>query len=707
MKRLKSNIVILGLLALFLSACPSVPDNSVPNNPYAGGAQYPWEDNSGIAPLALQSGFLSDQSWASASNGWGPVEFNKSNGEQGAGDGNTIRINGKSYAKGLGVHASSRIQYDLSGQCQRFTADIGLDDEVRFQSQHGSVVFQVWSDGTKLYDSGTITTSSATKTIDLDLTGRGNLVLIVTDANGSNWYDHADWANAQVTCNPPTTNATLAYINVTDGMTISGSVRAPGVTVQNGTASKAVVEFRNTAGTYGWVNTLPTTPACAIGVCDWWDTTKVPNGDYFLKATVTLSSGQVLTGQVNFKIQNGGTTPPPPPPSAYLEFFNITNNQTLTGSVRAPGVNVRNGTANNVVIEFRNTSGTYGWVNTLPTTPACVIGVCDWWDTSRLANGAYYMKVTATLTGGQVLTGQVNFNISNGGATPPPPPPPPPTPPPPPPGGKVAWNQISSWGIQYQGFNTNQATAADILSNINVDLLVVGRFDGVGREWQASNISKVTAKRWILGYVSTGQAQTIEWYWQSWWREGNPWWIANPWDYSGTYNVLYWASEWQSLVFQTIDRIINAGFDGAFLDQSDPYWNSGFPGGPSTQNMLRSKELVCNIYNYANSKKPGFKIMVNGGGNQIDLYGADYWKCLDANAAEHLWYKNSGVQESAAYRDYTVPQLQKLVRAGKKVFTFDYTAVQSEINNVLSITRGYGFIPTVTDASVSTTPKVY
>jgi uncharacterized protein (TIGR01370 family) len=123
--------------------------------------------------------------------------------------------------------------------------------------------------------------------------------------------------------------------------------------------------------------------------------------------------------------------------------------------------------------------------------------------------------------------------------------------------------------------------------------------------------------------------------------------------------------------------------------------------------MLRSKELVCNIYNYANSKKPGFKIMVNGGGNQIDLFGADYWKCLDANAAEHLWYKNSGSQESAAYRDYTVPQLQKLVGAGKKVFTFDYTAVQSEINNVLSITRGYGFIPTVTDASISSTPKVY
>ena len=59
-------------------------------------------------------------------------------------------MNGTTYAKGLGVHAVSEIRYALS-RLQRFKAEVGMDDEV---GSAGSVVFEVYADATKVFDSG-------------------------------------------------------------------------------------------------------------------------------------------------------------------------------------------------------------------------------------------------------------------------------------------------------------------------------------------------------------------------------------------------------------------------------------------------------------------------------------------------------------------------------------------------------------------------
>jgi NPCBM/NEW2 domain len=199
---------ITGLaLTLMLAACNNTPSTGSRPDPYANGAQYPW--NTGITALAasaLTTGYLSDQQWTYASNGWGPIERDKSNGEQLAGDGRTLSINGKTYAKGLGVHADSAIKYILGAGCTRFTADIGLDDEVRNGRVNGSVAFTVFADGVKIYDSGTLTKASATKIVDVDVTGRSSLSLYVGPTPDNNFDDHADWANAKVTCATSSTN---------------------------------------------------------------------------------------------------------------------------------------------------------------------------------------------------------------------------------------------------------------------------------------------------------------------------------------------------------------------------------------------------------------------------------------------------------------------------------------------------------------------
>jgi len=138
-----------------------------------------------------------------ATSGYGPIELNTSNGEFAGGDGHPITLNGQVYPTGLGVHANSEIHIHATNletpACTRFQADVGVDDEV---GSNGSVVFQVFADGVKLFDSGVMTGASATQHIDVGIGNKSDLRFVVTDAGNNSFYDHADWAGARLDCTP-------------------------------------------------------------------------------------------------------------------------------------------------------------------------------------------------------------------------------------------------------------------------------------------------------------------------------------------------------------------------------------------------------------------------------------------------------------------------------------------------------------------------
>jgi chitodextrinase len=220
--------------------------------------------NAQVVP-ASTAAYLSDLTWTSSTNGFGPVEKDKSNGENAAGDGKTITLNGVTYPKGLGVHAASEIKYNLAGKYSRFVSDIGVDDEM-VNTAVSSVVFQVYADGVKIYDSGTMTPTTATQKIDVDISGKNELRLVVTDGGNGISSDHGDWANAQVV---PAATATylsdLAWVSTANGYgpvekdksngeNAAGdgkTITLNGVTYQKGLGVHAASEIKyNLAGKY-------------------------------------------------------------------------------------------------------------------------------------------------------------------------------------------------------------------------------------------------------------------------------------------------------------------------------------------------------------------------------------------------------------------------------------------------------------------------
>lgn len=144
--------------------------------------------------------YLSDNVPCSSINDWGPIEMDKSNGENGAGDGTTLRIRGTTYTKGIGVHANSTIIYNLNSSFGRFISSIGIDDEVASASEGATVVFKVYKDNILSYTSATLNKSSSAVKINIDVIGVNELKLEVNEAGDNNFADHADWANARLHC---------------------------------------------------------------------------------------------------------------------------------------------------------------------------------------------------------------------------------------------------------------------------------------------------------------------------------------------------------------------------------------------------------------------------------------------------------------------------------------------------------------------------
>ncbi|MGE9808121.1 endo-alpha-N-acetylgalactosaminidase family protein [Janibacter sp. G1551] len=150
-----------------------------------------------VPPPPSGTVFASDHPWLSATNGWGPVELDQSNGEVDSGDGQPLTLDGVRFEKGLGAHAPSEVVYYTGGSCNTFRAVVGIDDA---QATRGTVQFSVKADGKTVATSPVQTATSANHELTADITGATEVTLVADTTADGNGNDHADWADATFVC---------------------------------------------------------------------------------------------------------------------------------------------------------------------------------------------------------------------------------------------------------------------------------------------------------------------------------------------------------------------------------------------------------------------------------------------------------------------------------------------------------------------------
>ncbi len=326
-----------------------------------------WSNTASATTPTGSTTFVSDMSWVSSTNGWGPVERDKSVGGQNAGDGNTITLNGVTYAKGLGAHAASTVVVNLNKQFTTFLSDIGVDDE----TGAGTVVFQVLADGVKIYDSGVMTQTSTTRQVSVDVTNVTQLTLVVTNGGDNIDYDHADWANARLQSGAPSQPpAAPSKLIATAVSPTQINVTWQGVANESGYRVERSIDGTNF------------TPLASVGAdfVSYADTSVSGDTLYYYRVIATNASGDSPPSNVDF-------ARPMQPPSAPS---NLAASAPSAGQVNLSWIINDTNEEENFVIE-RSTSSTGGWavIATLPEAETYT-------DTANLQAGAtYFYRVKA------------------------------------------------------------------------------------------------------------------------------------------------------------------------------------------------------------------------------------------------------------------------------------------------------------------------
>ena len=237
--------------------------------------------------------------------------------------------------------------------------------------------------------------------------------------------------------------------------------------------------------------------------------------------------------------------------------------------------------------------------------------------------------------------------------------------------------EVRSWGYQLQ------LVDPALVAESTYDLMVID-FARDGSTEQAFSRDDVTTMkrkadggpRIVLAYLSIGEAEDYRSYWQRSWQASPPAWLGkeNP-DWPGNYAVHYWDPQWQSLIMgepaSYLDRIIEAGFDGVYLDRIDAF-DVPDPKLSRAMRMQLMTEFVAAIASYARRLQPGFIVVGQNGEELLNYPG--YAGTIDGIGKEDLFFglDGDGSLNSKGELRASLTPLQRFLASGKPVFLIEY-----------------------------------
>jgi cysteinyl-tRNA synthetase len=277
----------------------------------------------------------------------------------------------------------------------------------------------------------------------------------------------------------------------------------------------------------------------------------------------------------------------------------------------------------------------------------------------------------------------------------------------PPPGyGTVSMDLSSVKSFLYQLQELDfKAVGETFFDLVIMDYSLGGEEEG---EYTAVQIDSVRQRsdgeRIILSYMSIGEAEDYRFYWKDGWKPGKPSWLGpeNP-DWGGNYKVKFWEQGWQDIIFSYTDRILDAGFDGVYLDIIDAYDYYIDDRSTSAQDMA---DFVAAIAVYARTKDPDFLIFPQNAPELAEMVPG-YLNTVNGIGQEDIYYgyDEDGIATPSDVTAELESYLNLFRDDGKLVLTTDYPFSQSEdephfdnetltkIDNAYSQSKANGYVP--------------
>ena len=242
-----------------------------------------------------------------------------------------------------------------------------------------------------------------------------------------------------------------------------------------------------------------------------------------------------------------------------------------------------------------------------------------------------------------------------------------------------------------------------MLARNTADMLVIDHAKRNGKvaltkeEVEQLKVRPDGSRRLVVSYMAIGEAEEFRFYWKPEWKTAPPDWLGEEncaWPQA--HRVRFWLDSWKDISFRGpnafLKRIIDAGFDGVYLDRVDIYETFEAERPSARTEMVR---FVAELSATAKAQRPHFLIIAQNGEDM--LTDRAYRVAIDAIAKESLLYSASagtGVRNKPEDIAWSKGRLDLLLGDRKPVFNVEYLTRIEDIDRVRHELFKGGFVPT-------------
>ena len=220
--------------------------------------------------------------------------------------------------------------------------------------------------------------------------------------------------------------------------------------------------------------------------------------------------------------------------------------------------------------------------------------------------------------------------------------------------------EIKTWGYQLQNDEPS------VVAKSPYDLVVIDfqRDPAVGGPFTPTELAQMKKKpdgsrRFVIAYISIGEAENYRYYWgdRNWGDVRNRTPLIekeNP-EWPGNLTVKYWEQEWQNLILNDTDsyinRIMDAGFDGIYLDKIDiaDEYQGKTPAGTIASDLMI--QFVRKISTVTKIRNPNFLTIAQNAEGLLD--DDVYRMAVDGIGKESLLYSEGLFDPNNPFKDPT------------------------------------------------------
>ncbi len=128
---------------------------------------------------------------------------------------------------------------------------------------------------------------------------------------------------------------------------------------------------------------------------------------------------------------------------------------------------------------------------------------------------------------------------------------------------------------------SDKSSFLSAIQQTNFDVVIIDAFFGdellTSTDVASLKTKQNGAQRLVISYMNIGSAEKYRYYWKKGWGLHHPLWLKKKYDgYKDEIWVKFWKDEWQEIIYGNSDsytqKLLNAGFDGAYLDNIEAFY---------------------------------------------------------------------------------------------------------------------------------------